>query len=105
MLLNNNFNTPKLSLIETVQDVYFTKHGLKRANQRNVTFEDINYALEFGKRLYHKGLIFYIVLNKFVKGINPSAKNVVVLTDHTSKIITVYKDFRALKNLKKRIKK
>lgn len=83
------------------KDYNFTNHGFYRIKQRNISYEEVKFAIDNGKRIYKQGCIFYIVLNKYLPK-NSRAKNLIVICEsNNNTVITAYKNEEALKKTKK----
>lgn len=90
--------------------VTHTKHSLKRSQQRGVNQQMIDDTIHFGEMIRKQGLRFFIMTEKCLnyfhqKQYNERLKNMVVVLTADNSILTVYKNSRALKNIKRKSKK
>jgi hypothetical protein len=100
------------TLISTsINNVYsHTNHSNKRSKQRGVNNESIVFILENATPIYKQGFCFYSLKNTGKKEVPKSLKrdsimNLVVMTNASgAAIITVYKNLKAWKNIKRKHK-
>ncbi|QXP70757.1 hypothetical protein H0I29_01280 [Polaribacter sp. R2A056_3_33] len=87
-----------------------TNHSNKRSKQRGVKNESIVFILENATPIYKQGFCFYSLKNNGKKEVPKSLKrdslmNLVVMTSGGGEaIITVYKNLKAWKNIKRKHK-
>lgn len=89
--------------------VKHTRHSLKRCQQRGVTQKMIDDTIYLGDMIYKQGLRFFIMTEKCLsylheKQYNERVKNTVVILNPDNSILTVYKNSRALKHIRKKSK-
>jgi hypothetical protein len=71
-------------------------HAEKRMAQRNVSFEDVVFVLENGRKLHKAGAVFYFLRKCDIPDLEPEFSRLegttVVLSRETATIITVYRN-------------
>lgn len=86
-----------------------TRHSTKRCQQRGVTEQMIDDTIHFGEMIRKQGLRYFIMTKKCLsyfhqKQYNERVQNTVVILNPDNSILTVYKNSKALKNIKKKSK-
>lgn len=78
------------------QDYVPSNHAEKRMAQRNVSFEDVVFVLEFGRKLHKAGAVFYFLrkcdIPQGEQQFSRLEGTTVVLSRETATIITVYRN-------------
>lgn len=80
-----------------------THHAEIRLNQRGITPDAVDFALDHGVRIRKQGCVFYYVRNKDIK--NPRQERfryLVVICDQLGDVITAYKNPDGMKQIKKK---
>lgn len=82
-----------------------TRHSIKRCQQRGVTEQMIEDTIHFGEMIRKQGLRYFIITKKCLsyfhqKQYNERVQNTVVILNPDNSILTVYKNSKALKNIK-----
>ena len=86
-------------------------HALKRISQRGISPEVIKIVLKHGTKIHRAGVLFVFMRAKDIpEGIQPSVAErldglIVVASSDGSKIITVYRNRKGLKEIKKKLKR
>ncbi|CUS82668.1 protein of unknown function (DUF4258) [Candidatus Kryptonium thompsonii] len=89
----------------------FTAHAIKRVNMRRINKEMIDMALKYGIRVYNAGAKFVFVRKKDIPDDLPAriAEKieglVLVLNPVDNTVITVYKNRKELKRIKRKVKR
>lgn len=76
-----------------------TEHAIQRMSQRGIKANDIELVMDYGKEIYAKGVIYYVLGKKEVKRYSkqvPRLKQLegirVITSTHNCDIITVYRN-------------
>ena len=84
-------------------------HSIKRSQQRGVTEQMIEDTIHLGEMIRKQGLRFFIMTEGCLsylheKQYNERLKNMVVVLTSDNVILTVYKNSKAMKNIKRKSK-
>ena len=87
-----------------------TAHAIRRASQRNLTHQDIDYVLQHGSRIYKAGACFYYLCRKDIPSEDQQEDEItrlegtaVVLDPEQEMILTVYRNReRGFKDIRKK---
>jgi hypothetical protein len=81
----------------------FSKHSLKRINMRRIDQKCIDLCLNYGKKIYRTGIVFYVLLKRTIEKLQlpKELEGLCVLVAHDNTIITVYKNREAASEVKK----
>lgn len=87
-----------------------TAHAIKRASQRNISPEDIEYVLQYGSKIHNAGACFYYLGGKDIPAedrqedeITRLEGTILVLDPEQSSIVTIYRNReRGLKEIRKK---
>jgi hypothetical protein len=82
-------------------------HAEKRMAQRNISFEDIVFVLEHGRKLHKAGAVFFFLRRCDIPGqrwqrCGRLEGTTVVLSRETATIITVYRNRQGLRRVKRK---
>ncbi|MEK6531077.1 MAG: DUF4258 domain-containing protein [Deltaproteobacteria bacterium] len=89
----------------------FSKHALQRASQRNITWDNVNFIMRFGREIHNGGALFvflgkhdipyeYQRDDRFAK----LEGSTLLISDDGKCLITTYKNKNGLKQIKKKQK-
>ncbi|MEA1875385.1 MAG: hypothetical protein U9N86_00840, partial [Bacteroidota bacterium] len=99
--MNYNKNQPN----QSDYPVSHSRHSHKRASQRAITDEDIQFALDASQSFFKQGLIFHVVKDKLISDkISESMKKriqhmVIVIAGDSNQILTCYKSRKAMHHI------
>lgn len=87
-----------------------TYHATTRLAQRNLTTTDVAYVLRYGQRLHRDGVVFYFLGKRDLPaaasfGARRLEGTTVVVDPQTLTIITVYRNRKALRRIKRKHKR
>ena len=87
-----------------------TRHSQIRAQQRCVTRQMIDDAVQYGQLIRKQGLRYYVVTEKSLHYLHENnykerLKNTVVIMTEDNVILTVYKNSKAIHHIKKKPKR
>ena len=91
------------------QTIIHTQHSIKRCQQRGVTGQMIEDTIHLGEMIRKQGLRFFIMTEGCLsylhgKQYNERLKNMVVVLTSDNAVLTVYKNSRAMRKIKKKSK-
>lgn len=89
--------------MQNVFPANFSNHSLKRINMRRIDQRYIDICLNYGKKIYRTGIVFYVLLKKTVDKLHlpKEIEGLCILVAHDNTIITVYKNRDAISEVKK----
>ncbi|MBU0711958.1 DUF4258 domain-containing protein [bacterium] len=83
---------------------YYSYHYIRRLSQRNISQEDVQCAILFGRSGYRKGAKYFFLGRKELNKNNINDEHLdglTVIVGENGLIITAYKNKNAIKNLKR----
>ncbi len=92
-------------LTSVLEGIYITKHAEVRMNKRGITRQMIELVLMFGRKIYARGVVFYVIGKREIQRFHDkeaalkNMEGIQVLTSVDGVIITTYrnKNLRAIR--------
>lgn len=91
-----------------MSDILFTNHAKKRLAQRGISVDAVQFAIDYGKRQFRQGYVFYFLGQKLLPGFVLPAdadrlKNILVVC-RGRLVITAYRNPKGLRHVARKLK-
>ena len=93
------------SVTSFLENIHITKHAEVRMNKRGITRQMLELVLMFGRKIYARGVVFYVIGKKEIQRFHKkeaglkNMEGIQVLTSVDGVVITTYlnRDLRAIR--------